>query len=205
MCITRIKSICVIPASKTKFADEEPTKPHNFTPHPIIIVLHQVIVRVPADDKFLRGAARQLGFTSSSDLAKALTTQTVSAGRTSLSSKLKERARSSTKSSTMEASLSVAQARASRDALAKFLYGALFAWIVDRINGHMSQNSHGGSKQADRVTRTIGILDIFGFEVLDSMNNKANFEQLCINYANEMLQKQVSIFCVSMYVCIYIY
>ena len=54
-------------------------------------------------------------------------------------------------------------------AAAKSVYGALFAHLVRRIN-ELTDGPRG---------RSIGILDIFGFEIF-----KVNsFEQLCINYA----------------------
>ncbi|CEO99091.1 hypothetical protein PBRA_007205 [Plasmodiophora brassicae] len=74
--------------------------------------------------------------------------------------------------------LSEDQAFDSRDALSKFIYAAMFDWIVGRINQAMSVQS------GDRP-RSIGILDIFGFEVFD-LNS---FEQLCINFTNERLQQ----------------
>jgi len=65
-----------------------------------------------------------------------------------------------------------------RDALAKFVYGNMFNWIVQKVNASMK-----GSVQ--RGAKSIGILDIFGFEIF--VEN--SFEQLCINYTNEMLQQ----------------
>jgi myosin-5 len=70
-----------------------------------------------------------------------------------------------------------AGARASRDAMAKGIYGKLFDWLVQ----HVSKCLH----RVPSDTRTIGILDIFGFEVFETNL----FEQLCINYANEKLQQ----------------
>jgi len=66
-----------------------------------------------------------------------------------------------------------------RDAFVKGIYGRLFIWIIDKINKAIF-------KSTPRHTRkSIGVLDIFGFENFD--NN--SFEQLCINYANENLQQ----------------
>ena len=67
-----------------------------------------------------------------------------------------------------------------RDYVSKELYSKLFDYIITRINTKMKGNIN----KEDESCR-IGILDIFGFE-----NLKTNsFEQLCINYTNERLQK----------------
>ncbi|EXJ56809.1 myosin-1 [Cladophialophora yegresii CBS 114405] len=76
-----------------------------------------------------------------------------------------------------ESPLNPVQAGAVRDALAKAIYFNLFDWIVNRTN--VSLRSQGV------VKNTIGILDIYGFEIFE----KNSFEQLCINYVNEKLQQ----------------
>ena len=68
------------------------------------------------------------------------------------------------------------QAASARDALCKFVYGRMFDWLISRVNKAM-----GGQKQR----LYIGILDIFGFEIF----KHNSFEQLCINFTNEMLQQ----------------
>jgi myosin V len=65
------------------------------------------------------------------------------------------------------------------DALAKETYQRIFLWLVNSINKATSTES-----VATNPIGTIGLLDIFGFEVFP-LNG---FEQLCINYANEKLQ-----------------
>eukprot|EP00929_Paragymnodinium_shiwhaense_P105636 TRINITY_DN7068_c0_g1_i1.p1 TRINITY_DN7068_c0_g1~~TRINITY_DN7068_c0_g1_i1.p1 ORF type:complete len:1764 (+),score=327.94 TRINITY_DN7068_c0_g1_i1:122-5413(+) len=70
-------------------------------------------------------------------------------------------------------------AELSRDALARHLYGAIFAFLVRRINSVLSTD-HVQAPQC-----SIGVLDIFGFEFFE--NN--SFEQLCINFTNELLQQ----------------
>jgi len=72
--------------------------------------------------------------------------------------------------------LNIVQATAVRDALAKAIYDKLFDWIVQRVNASM--------RARGQVANTIGILDIYGFEIFDTNS----FEQLCINYVNEKLQ-----------------
>ena len=72
--------------------------------------------------------------------------------------------------------LSAPHARDARDALAKALYDALFSWLIAQCIG---------SLRPDRPTAlSIGILDIFGFEIFE----RNSFEQLMINFANEKLQ-----------------
>jgi len=64
-----------------------------------------------------------------------------------------------------------------RDALSRIVYGYLFLHLVNHVN-----HSLGGT---DEGAIFIGVLDIFGFEHFE-INS---FEQLCINFANERLQK----------------
>jgi myosin-1 len=73
------------------------------------------------------------------------------------------------------------QAAYTRDALSKTLYFRLFDWIVAKINAqiHFEDEHH-------TLTKLIGVLDIYGFEVFDTANG---FEQFCINYCNEKLQQ----------------
>ncbi|KAL1525744.1 hypothetical protein AB1Y20_020588 [Prymnesium parvum] len=74
--------------------------------------------------------------------------------------------------------LSAKDATFGRDSLAKAIYSDVFDWLVRVVN----QRSGGGRPAK---THFIGVLDIFGFEILASNS----FEQLCINYVNEMLQE----------------
>ncbi|KKF95148.1 Myosin-1 [Ceratocystis platani] len=69
------------------------------------------------------------------------------------------------------------QATSTRDALAMAIYNSLFDWIVERVNRSL--------KAHQETTNSIGILDIYGFEIFE----KNSFEQLCINYVNEKLQQ----------------
>mmetsp|Transcript_14936 Transcript_14936/g.28233 ORF Transcript_14936/g.28233 Transcript_14936/m.28233 type:complete len:3070 (+) Transcript_14936:85-9294(+) len=75
--------------------------------------------------------------------------------------------------------LSKKDAEQVRDAMAKHVYEFLFDWLVMRINQACKVEDEGKTKNS------IGILDIFGFEIF-KLNS---FEQLCINYANEKLQQ----------------
>ncbi|XP_056022889.1 unconventional myosin-IXa-like isoform X5 [Ostrea edulis] len=74
---------------------------------------------------------------------------------------------------------------ATRDAMAKCLYGALFDWIVLKVNQALLAKRHNSDHQdVFSVGNSIGVLDIFGFEDF----SKNSFEQFSINYANEHLQ-----------------
>ena len=72
--------------------------------------------------------------------------------------------------------LSDQEAKAARDALAKFIYEKQFDWLVQRVNASIGTG---------KGKLSIGILDIFGFEIF----KKNSFEQLCINFTNEKLQQ----------------
>lgn len=67
----------------------------------------------------------------------------------------------------------------SRDSLARQLYDKVFLAIIHTINSKSRMSDDGVE-----YDRCIGLLDIFGFEIF--VEN--SFEQVCINYCNEMLQ-----------------
>ncbi|KAM9659199.1 unconventional myosin-VIIa [Trichechus inunguis] len=87
-----------------------------------------------------------------------------------------------TRGETVSTPLSREQALDVRDAFVKGIYGRLFVWIVDKINAAIYKPP---SQEVKSSRRSIGLLDIFGFENF-SVNS---FEQLCINFANEHLQQ----------------
>eukprot|EP00484_Ammonia_sp_Unknown_P018101 CAMPEP_0197028252 /NCGR_PEP_ID=MMETSP1384-20130603/7978_1 /TAXON_ID=29189 /ORGANISM="Ammonia sp." /LENGTH=1466 /DNA_ID=CAMNT_0042457223 /DNA_START=22 /DNA_END=4422 /DNA_ORIENTATION=+ len=77
----------------------------------------------------------------------------------------------------VEKGLNVKDACDQRDALIKFVYSKLFDWLVLQINKSMEPKS--------KVYKSIGLLDIFGFEIF----TRNSLEQLCINFCNEKLQQ----------------
>uniref|UniRef100_A0AAR2LJP9 Myosin VIIAa n=1 Tax=Pygocentrus nattereri TaxID=42514 RepID=A0AAR2LJP9_PYGNA len=87
-----------------------------------------------------------------------------------------------TRGETVSTPLSMEQALDVRDAFVKGIYGRLFVWIVEKINAAIYKPP---SHDLKAVRRSIGLLDIFGFENF-TVNS---FEQLCINFANENLQQ----------------
>ncbi|XP_073681347.1 unconventional myosin-VIIa isoform X1 [Garra rufa] len=87
-----------------------------------------------------------------------------------------------TRGESVSTPLSVEQGLDVRDAFVKGIYGRLFVWIVDKINAAIYRVP---STENKTVRRSIGLLDIFGFENF-TINS---FEQLCINFANENLQQ----------------
>ena len=79
------------------------------------------------------------------------------------------------KNSIVVVKLNPKKAADARDSLSRAIYDRLFKWIIKKMND---------KNEVKESTRNIGLLDIFGFEIFE--NN--SFEQLCINYCNEMLQ-----------------
>jgi len=97
---------------------------------------------------------------------------------------------------TIKKPLSAQVAEDKRDALAKALYALLFRWLILRINASLqgggdlrflkrTASFDSASMLNSAEGRSIGILDIYGFEVFE----KNSFEQFCINFANEKLQR----------------
>ena len=91
--------------------------------------------------------------------------------------------------------LSIDRAEKAMEALIKTAYGALFEHIVQQINSFITVRSNDSNaarthSQKRKMTASIGVLDIFGFESFESNS----FEQLCINYCNEALQQQFNRF-----------
>ena len=102
----------------------------------------------------------------------------------------KRTVRAGNRQSMTELALTSEEAVKSLDGLSKAIYEALFIWLVAKINkatGAAVQAIAANDTKRKKERRTelfIGILDIFGFEILQDNS----FEQLCINYANESLQ-----------------
>ncbi|KAG7383757.1 hypothetical protein PHYBOEH_009803 [Phytophthora boehmeriae] len=100
--------------------------------------------------------------------------------------------------SILEIKLTPEQAKNAMDAFCKYLYGELFHHVIARINACAKQQTSSGTDNktpkpraqggstAPPVAPFIGILDIFGFEVM----KRNSLEQLCINFTNETLQQQ---------------
>ena len=86
-----------------------------------------------------------------------------------------------TRSEKIVSNLNHKQALVARDSFAKYIYSALFDWLVDYINADLCP-----PEVAAQINSFIGVLDIYGFEHFE----KNSFEQFCINYANEKLQQE---------------
>ncbi|KAF9181513.1 Myosin type-2 heavy chain 1 [Haplosporangium sp. Z 767] len=86
-----------------------------------------------------------------------------------------------TRSEKIVSSLKVDQSLIVRDSVAKYIYSALFDWLVNNVNSSLSNEAI-----ASKINSFIGVLDIYGFEHF----KKNSFEQFCINYANEKLQQE---------------
>ena len=74
-----------------------------------------------------------------------------------------------------------------KDALARYIYSHLFEWLVWRVNESIAVDM--GEEQKNEIASSIGVLDIFGFEVFP----ENSFEQLCINYTNEVLRMTLNV------------
>lgn len=117
------------------------------------------------DLKPLRDACIQFGISSEEDIGKladVLTTKELKIG-----------------GDITKKNLSMKDAIAARDSVAKFLYGRTFKWIVARLNTSLQEGS-----TYDESMDFIGVLDIAGFETFETNS----LEQLFINLSNEELQ-----------------
>mmetsp|Transcript_21476 Transcript_21476/g.31947 ORF Transcript_21476/g.31947 Transcript_21476/m.31947 type:complete len:1779 (+) Transcript_21476:65-5401(+) len=83
--------------------------------------------------------------------------------------------------------LKASQANDARDALAKAIYSGIFDWLVATLNQRLNRAEGKLTPPSGERNQmqTVGVLDIFGFEVF-TVNS---LEQLFINYANEKLQQ----------------
>lgn len=86
-----------------------------------------------------------------------------------------------TRSEKIVSNLNHLQALVARDSVAKYIYSALFDWLVEYVNSDLCP-----PEIVPQINSFIGVLDIYGFEHFE----KNSFEQFCINYANEKLQQE---------------
>uniref|UniRef100_H3G727 Myosin motor domain-containing protein n=1 Tax=Phytophthora ramorum TaxID=164328 RepID=H3G727_PHYRM len=125
------------------------------------------------DDNGTASAPSRLFAVDQEELVSALTTRKISVG-----------------GETFHSNLSLAQCGDARDAMARSLYSFLFQFLVSKVNSASPQvapPSNPANKTTNRdAAPCIAVLDIFGFE--EFVINQ--FEQFCINYANEKLQYQ---------------
>jgi len=96
-----------------------------------------------------------------------------------LVSRIMSTARGGHKGTVYMVQLSVGQAQAARDALAKAIYSKLFDYIVTKIVNKSIPFA------ADSCPYYIGVLDVAGFEYFQHNS----FEQFLINFCNEKLQQ----------------
>ncbi|GFR45863.1 hypothetical protein Agub_g7314 [Astrephomene gubernaculifera] len=114
---------------------------------------------VPATEDALDATAALLGV-DKEGLRKALTTRVRQTPEGPIVSPLDARAASET-----------------RDSLAKIIYAKMFDWLVGMINAAIGEDKN--------CAASVGVLDIYGFEQFQFND----FEQFCINLANEKLQQ----------------
>eukprot|EP01040_Poterioochromonas_malhamensis_P010041 gene10041-10914_t len=77
--------------------------------------------------------------------------------------------------------LNTTQAKVARDAITKAIYRALFDWLVNTLNAKLLD----ATPEELSTCSSLVLVDIFGF---DSFQYNS-MDQLCINYANEVLQQ----------------
>ena len=79
------------------------------------------------------------------------------------------------------------QAEELKNAVAKEMYGRVFSFIIHTINETLAGPHRDLESSIDSQTSptSIGLLDIFGFEILTTNS----LEQLAINYTNEKLHQ----------------
>ena len=79
--------------------------------------------------------------------------------------------------------LSSTEAIYTRNSTCRALYFRLFSWIVSQINECLKVRGRSGVRMSKR--NSIGILDVYGFDVLTDNS----LEEFLINYCNEKLQQ----------------
>eukprot|EP00466_Bigelowiella_natans_P009561 jgi/Bigna1/45663/e_gw1.135.2.1 len=79
---------------------------------------------------------------------------------------------------------SVEQAVSNRDSTAKAIYGSLFDWFTINFDQPIDSETKLDTG-LNSALKWIGILDVFGFECFEYNS----FEQFCINFTNETLQR----------------